>query len=134
MNNAKLIKLFDVGSKILSHYKDKDVLFALKDILSILEKQNVVPETKKKKDIDNIKPAYDYSHVIKNIAVTPLEDIEVLLEDNEKFPTIDSLKMFAKDLGIKTQSRASRANIIHSIIKSVERSRIDKTISSRHDQ
>lgn len=139
MKNKELIKIFDVCTKILSHYKDKDILFTLKDILSVLEERTVSQNTasvKKKeiKDSNDINSAYDYRNAINNIAELSLEDIKVLLEDTGKFPNIESLKRFASEFGIKAQARASRVNIIHSIIKSVERSRIDQTISSRLDK
>ena len=139
MKNKELIKIFDVCTKIMSHYKDKNILFTLKDILSVLEERTVLQNTasvKKKeiKDRNDINSSYDYGNAIKNIAELSLEEIKVLLEDTGKFPNIESLNKFANEFGIKAQDRASRVNIIHSIIKSVERSRIDQTISSRLDK
>lgn len=139
MKNKELIKILDVCTKIMSHYKDKDILFTLKDILSVLEERTVSKNSasakmKESKDSDDIKSSYDYGNAIKSTAELSLEEIKVLLEDTGKFPNIDSLNKFANEFGIKTQARASRINIIHSIIKSVERSRIDQTISSRLDK
>lgn len=139
MKSTELIKIFDVGTKILAHYKNKDVLFALNDILNVLEERTVSQETvsvKKKeiKDSNDINPSYDYRNMTNNLTELSLEEVKPLLEDNKKFPNIESLKVFASELGIKIQARASRVNIIHSIIKSVERSRIDQMISSRVDK
>ena len=139
MKSTELIKIFDVGTKILAHYKNKDVLFALNDILNVLEERTVSQETvsvKKKeiKDSNDINPSYDYRNMTNNLTELALEEVKPLLEDNKKFPNIESLKVFASELGIKIQDRASRVNIIHSIIKSVERSRIDQMISSRVDK
>jgi virulence-associated protein VapD len=139
MKSTELIKIFDVGTKILAHYKNKDVLFALNDILNVLEERTVSQETvsvKKKeiKDSNDINPSYDYRNMTNNLTELALEEVKPLLEDNKKFPNIESLKVFASELGIKIQARASRVNIIHSIIKSVERSRIDQMISSRVDK
>lgn len=139
MKSTELIKIFDVGTKILAHYKNKDVLFALNDILNVLEERTVSQETvsvKKKeiKDSKDINPSYDYKNVTNNITELSLEEVESLLKESKKFPNIEALRIFAGELGIKTQVRASRANIIHAIIKSVERSRIDQMISSRVDK
>lgn len=139
MKSTELIKIFDVGTKILAHYKNKDVLFALNDILNVLEERTVSQETvsvKKKeiKDSNDINPSYDYKNVTNNITKLSLEEVESLLKESKKFPNIEALRIFAGELGIKTQVRASRANIIHAIIKSVERSRIDQMISSRVDK
>lgn len=139
MKSTELIKIFDVGTKILAHYKNKDVLFALNDILNVLEERTVSQETvsvKKKeiKDSNDINPSYDYKNVTNNITELSLEEVESLLKESKKFPNIEALRIFAGELGIKTQVRASRANIIHAIIKSVERSRIDQMISSRVDK
>ena len=139
MKSTELIKIFDVGTKILAHYKNKDVLFALNDILNVLEERTVSQETvsvKKKeiKDSNDINPSYDYKNVRNNISELSLEEVESLLKESKKFPNIEALRIFAGELGIKTQVRASRANIIHAIIKSVERSRIDQMISSRVDK
>ena len=139
MKSTELVKIFDVGIKILSHYKNKDVLFVLNDILSSLEEKPILPKAVlvKKEQIqpsNSIDKSYDYRNVTNNITQFSLEEVKSLLEDSEKFPNVKLLKKFAGELGINVQSRASRANIIHSIIKSVERSRIDQMISTRSEK
>jgi hypothetical protein len=139
MKSKELIAIFDICTKIMSYYKDKDILFILKDILSILEERaysnnTASAENAKITDTKDLGSSYDYENMAKNIAGLSLEELKILLEDTGKFPNVESLKQFANQFGVKAQARASRVNIIHTIIKSVERSRIDQTISSRLDK
>jgi len=141
----ELISFADYIIKIMSYYPGKSVDFALDDILSLLEEKksnekiNVVrtqlsplitQKNNSQKDDGNpfnsrIK---DFANDIENR--TP-EEIESILNDVEVFKNVDTIKFFAKILGIKTAGRQNRLTLIKMIVKTIERSRIDKTIGNR---
>ncbi|MFT4291068.1 hypothetical protein [Enterobacter sp.] len=141
----ELISFADYIIKIMSYYPGKSVDFALDDILSLLEekksneKLNVVrtqlsPFIRQKnnplKDDSNIFDSRinDFANDIENR--TP-EEIESILNDAEVFKNVGTIKLFAKILGIKTAGRQNRLTLIKMIVKTIERSRIDKTIGNR---
>tara|TARA_R110002049_G_scaffold304178_1_gene499200 strand:- start:1374 stop:1787 length:414 start_codon:yes stop_codon:yes gene_type:complete len=135
MKAKELIKIFELSSQILSHYKNKEVVSALSDILDMCE-ANSNEKTKKQAAI-----VKNDTHVKKNDKVDFLNDVSSLtldqirekLNDRSHYPSVESLRDLAVSVGVSKQARANRDNIIHSIIKVIERSRIDKTISERHD-
>ncbi|MBW9430502.1 hypothetical protein FHC77_07050 [Atlantibacter hermannii] len=141
----ELISFADYIIKIMSYYPGKSVDFALDDILSLLEekksneKLNVIQTqlspfiTEKNnslKDDSNIfdNRINDFANDIEN--KTP-EEIESILNDVEVFKNVGTIKLFAKILGIKTAGRQNRLTLIKMIVKTIERSRIDKTIGNR---
>ena len=135
MKSKELIKIFQLGSQSLSHYKDREVVSALTDILDMC---NASSQKKKKETpvvvASEIKDDVSNSQLFLNeVSSLPLEDIKEKLNNKLDFPNIDSLKRLAIGFGLGKQLRSNRDNIIHSIIKIIERSRIDKTISERHD-
>ncbi|PMN28620.1 hypothetical protein BCT35_23255 [Vibrio lentus] len=146
MKNSDLIKTLSIGAKILSYYKDKDLSYALNDILRMCEakeeRQSMEarvskPRTNTAYDVESFhlqspRPRIDYENFIKKSDSMTTAELADYLEDKAHFPNIDSLRDLAVGLGIKGQSRVSRNNIIHSILMVIERKRIHKSISSRH--
>jgi len=132
MKSKELIKIFELGSQILSHYKDKDIVYALTDILEKCDKSIKVSTSKKvvteKRPFKSTNDAF-----LKEIDSMSLQDIQSKLNDKAEFPNIESLRELAIKFGLGKQLRANRDNIIHSILKMIERSRINQTISERHE-
>ncbi|EAA5383980.1 hypothetical protein IGD39_004648 [Salmonella enterica] len=141
----ELISFADYIIKIMSYYPGKSVDFALDDILSLLEEKksnekiNVVrtqlspfitQKNNSLKDDSNIFDSRinDFANDIENR--TP-EEIESILNNVEVFKNVGAIKLFAKILGIKTAGRQNRLTLIKMIVKTIERSRIDKTIGNR---
>lgn len=141
----ELISFADYIIKIMSYYPGKSVDFALDDILSLLEEKksnekiNVVrtqlspfitQKNNSLKDDSNIFDSRinDFANDIENR--TP-EEIESILNNVEVFKNVGTIKLFAKILGIKTAGRQNRLTLIKMIVKTIERSRIDKTIGNR---
>ncbi|HHF3036791.1 TPA: hypothetical protein ACPJ07_001464 [Vibrio diabolicus] len=134
MKSKELMQIFELSAKIMSYYKNKDVVYALNDILLMCKKKDEVSisqqvESVKVEESEVLKT--DFSFSIGNIETLSVEEIAVRLNDRNLFPNVDSLKKFANDIGLKGQSRVNRENLIYTIVKFVERSRIDKDISSR---
>lgn len=135
MKSKDLIKIFELSSKILSYYKNKDVVYALTDILKMCEDKPVDVVFDKQLTIEkNNVLIYENSEKfllkIKNMS---LEEIKAHLDDKTIFPNIESLRSISVGLGFKSQPRASRDITIHTILKLIDRSRIEESISTRNE-
>lgn len=155
MKVTELVKALEIGSKILSHYKGKDLTYALNDILSMCQEKEIASQTKMRtshiKEVEshtknetalkynsltqpeheNInKKELDFIRVMGGMSI---QEIQEYLNDKTNFPNIESLKRIASAIGLRGQSRVGRDSLIHSIVKMIDRSRIDREISSRHD-
>ncbi|MDO6636028.1 hypothetical protein Q4540_00470 [Pseudoalteromonas carrageenovora] len=136
MKAKELITIFELSSQILSHYKNKEVVSILSDILDMckassnekVKKQDAIV----KKDIQMQK--IDKVDFLNDVSSLTLDEIREKLNDRLHYPSVESLRNLAVSVGLSKQSRANKDNIIHSILKVIERSRIDKTISERHDE
>jgi hypothetical protein len=135
MKSKELIKIFDLCGQILSHYKDKDVAYALTDILKkcnpdveVLSKKAVT--TKKTTTTKKEPVKYANNEFLTEIQSMNLQDIRTKLNNKDEFPNMESLRSLAASFGLGKQL-GKKDDIIHSIIKIIERSRIDKTISER---
>ncbi|TPD66568.1 hypothetical protein FJP64_07610 [Kosakonia cowanii] len=141
----ELISFADYIIKIMSYYPGKSVDFALDDILSLLEEKKCKDKiniernrlspfiTQKNNPLKDDRKTFDsrindFANDIENR--TP-EEIESILNNAEIFKNLDTIKFFAKILGIKTAGRQNRLTLIKTIVKTIERSRIDKTIGNR---
>lgn len=141
MKTHELVDLLDYVSKIMSFYPNKNLSFALDDILNILEEQRgreVGAVLSAKKKVHNeafypggVKGGEEIKEFAKNIKNKDSKDIEDFLNNADLFPNIKSLNFFASELGIKTPAKQNRNVVIMTIIKAVERRRIDTTIGNR---
>ncbi|PSV41305.1 hypothetical protein [Photobacterium sp. GB-36] len=150
MKSKELMQIFELSAKIMSFYKDKDVIYALNDIITMCESnyenvssqhteaksvkkynEDIISEIKKTKSIKKELTLHLLNE--DNIKTMTIEDISIHLSNREFFPSIESLNQFAITLGMGKQSRVSRDNLIYSIIKFIERSRIDSDINSRNN-
>lgn len=136
MKAKELITIFELSSQILSHYKNKEVVSALSDILEMC-KASSNGKTKKqdaivKSDVQVQK--VDKVDFLNDVSSLTLDEIREKLNDRLHYPNVESLRNLAVSVGVSKQSRVNKDNIIHSILKVIERSRIDKTISGRHDE
>jgi len=143
----ELITILDYISKIMSHYPNKNVDYALDDILLLLEEKhnqnkNIKPiQTKQKQPsenrMDNTSVIQDViedekiKNLIDNIEFKDMLEIEALLTNTELFPNIMTIRTLATNLGFKISSRQNKTSLIKTILKSIERSRIDRTIGNR---
>lgn len=143
----ELITILDYISKIMSHYPNKNVDYALDDILLLLEekhgqnKRNKTIQTKHKQPTSNgmenksvIQDAIEDEKIkdlIDNIEFKDILEIESLLTNSELFPNITTIRTLATNLGFKISSRQNKTSLIKTILKSIERSRIDRTIGNR---
>ncbi|HHF3072198.1 TPA: hypothetical protein ACPJ1I_004272 [Vibrio diabolicus] len=134
MKSRELMQMFEIGARIMSFYKNKDVLYALNDILDMCERKEESSYFQHVNDeviSDSIGKKFKDTPVIEDIDAMSIDDLYYKLNDRKLFPNVDSIKKFAVSIGLRGQSRVNRENLIHSIIKFVERSRIDQDISSR---
>lgn len=134
MKSKELIKILELGQQILSFYEDKDVSYALKDILTMCEQRKLKVDGNLKKDLpqNNLSDARKLrdQFYVETEGLNYLE-LQAYLEDRGRFPNISSLQQLAEIIGLKGLRRANRDNIVHSIMKAIERSKIDQTISER---
>ncbi|HIF9364990.1 TPA: hypothetical protein ACX6SR_000124 [Photobacterium damselae] len=134
MKSKDLIKIFEAGSKILSYYSDKDIHYALNDILKMLEEKEA---PNKRRTSSNTQVNNEFITYIDNLAINiehiELDELQSILNNKDLFPNIQSLVYFSDKIGFSKQPRLSRENLIHTIIKYIDRSRIDKAINSRTD-
>ncbi|MCE9850645.1 hypothetical protein [Shewanella chilikensis] len=134
MKSKELIKILELGQQILSFYEDKDVSYALKDILAMCEQRKLKVDGNLKKDLpqNNLSDARKLrdQFYVETEGLNYLE-LQAYLEDRGRFPNISSLQQLAEIIGLKGLRRANRDNIVHSIMKAIERSKIDQTISER---
>ncbi|MBO2687077.1 hypothetical protein [Shewanella algae] len=134
MKSKELIKILELGQQILSFYEDKDVSYALKDILAMCEQRKLKVDGNLKEDLpqnklSDARKLRDQFYV-ETEGLNYLE-LQAYLEDRGRFPNISSLQQLAEIIGLKGLRRANRDNIVHSIMKAIERSKIDQTISER---
>ena len=134
MKSKELIKILELGQQILSFYEDKDVSYALKDILAMCEQRKLKVDGNLKEDLpqNNLSDARKLrdQFYVETEGLNYLE-LQAYLEDRGRFPNISSLQQLAEIIGLKGLRRANRDNIVHSIMKAIERSKIDQTISER---
>lgn len=136
MKAKELIKIFEISTQILDHYKNKEIVDALTDILDMC-KANSSQNLKKKTTtirVDSEIEKNDKDLFLNEMTSFTLDEIQERLNDKSYYPNVESLRNLATSIGLSKQSRSNKENIIHSIIKVIERSRIDKTISERHDE
>ncbi|WP_233978949.1 hypothetical protein [Pectobacterium versatile] len=136
----ELISVAQYITKIMSFYPNKTLDYALDDILRLLEEKNKISKrissgNKKLKDesttIANNATHAELTEYVGKIKDLSIDEINKNLSDELLFPTIHSLKSLANAIGIKSTSRQNRDVIVMNIIKTIERRRMDVTISDK---
>ena len=140
MKTKELIKILELGGKILSHYKDRDVAHALGDILDMCNEKKIrsshsVNNNLNEVYLETIPSTSDnyQGDFFRDTEQMSLEEVHDYLNDKKMFPNIESLRKLAASLGLSSQSRVNRDNLIYSISKIIDRSRIDREISMRNN-
>lgn len=136
----ELISLAQYITKIMSFYPNKTVDYALDDILRLLEEKHKTSKrlssgkTKSKEESTttaNHKTHAEFTEFVNNMKNLSIEEINKSLSNELLFPTTQSLKILANMIGIKSTSRQNRDVIVMNIIKTIERRRMDVTISDK---
>lgn len=138
MKTHELISLFDYISKIMSHYPNKSIEYALDDILTLLEvRHGETPTTKKKEKESHIQKNESHPRTIKN-DIFQENVFGKNAESDNKSPnetlnnlSLEQLKKIASEIGIKTSSRQNKGILVMNISKTMERRRIDSTIQDK---
>lgn len=60
------------------------------------------------------------------------KELRKLLPSHESEPTLANLRVIALKLGVNSSSRQSKSSLIHSLLKAIERGKMDQTISQRN--
>ncbi|EBN1076028.1 TPA: hypothetical protein JLL44_004274 [Escherichia coli] len=140
MKTHELISLAQYITKIMSFYPNKTVDYALDDILNLLEEKHKIsksmtsgkPKLKEESiTIANHKTHSEFDEFVDKMKTLSIEEINKNLSNELLFPTIQSLKILANMIGIKSTSRQNRDVIVMNIIKTIERRRMDVTISDK---
>ncbi|EJK27996.1 hypothetical protein KPNIH19_01390 [Klebsiella pneumoniae subsp. pneumoniae KPNIH19] len=137
MKTHELISLIEYISKIMAHYPNKSVEYALDDILNLLDarKKNQPPIVKEKQSsqilkkedyLKSSKDMYSLRHIHNKSSKSDSEPNETLND-----LSIEQLKKLANDIGIKTSSRQNKGILVMNITKTLERRRIDSTIKDK---
>lgn len=137
MKTHELISLAEYISKIMAHYPNKSVEYALDDILNLLDTRNSETSLTNKKEQKtqtqinsrlsksikdsislqyafggNLKPDDETSESLSNLSLTELKEI-------------------ATKMGIRTSSRQNKGVLVMNISKTMERRKIDSTIKDK---
>ncbi len=141
MTSHTLAKILKQLSDILFELPDSKIDKAIFNILEIVSKQLSVeigteirpkPEDIKneKKKTETDKNEVDWDNLIQSLKESDLNDASNIIE-NANINTIAMLSELAKRLNISLSGRPKKEDIIHVILKSLERDRLDETIRSR---
>jgi len=135
MNSNELSKILLRINDLLKLYPDKDVIYILEDMIKIKTKVLKAPvnDSKQALGIDENTRKMMINDIAKDIDNLGISDIESKLNTVELFPTLEYIKYFASLVGIEVSARQSRLNLVHTILKDLDRMRINKTISSRNN-
>ena len=111
-----ILKLFEMVNNQLSAQEESKIQQAGK------QKEKIRSETDQSE--------VDWEKLIKFLKESDLNDAYKIIE-NANINTVAMLSELAKRLNINLSGRPKKQNIIHVIIKSLERDRLDETIRSR---
>lgn len=139
MTTHTLARMLKQLSDILLKLPDSKIeksMFKLLEILSDeLSVKNEIETTPLTRKTENRKPEndqneVDWENLIKCLKESDLNDANMIIE-NANINTVAMLSELAKRLNINLSGRPKKENIIHIILKSLERDRLDETIRSR---
>ena len=135
MKTNEVTNLLNKIVELLSLFPDKDIASSLDEIIFIVNKskdKKTIKKNNKRKSVEldkiNEKKIND---LLQNINSMNISDIEKELSDNDLFKAMKDIRKFAESIGLTIGTRQKRSSTIHTIIKHIERSRINKTISER---
>lgn len=135
MKNKELCLLLGRICSALEECPEGDAKESIQLLAKALQNKKTAKSGKKsfakKKNSSEDIISKDYHALKEELESKSIPEIKEALCDTDLFPTTQSLKDFALLLGITFQSRINRENVVHSIIKYIDRSRLDKTIASR---
>ncbi|EMN8584535.1 hypothetical protein RFI57_003216 [Klebsiella aerogenes] len=137
MKTHELISLFDYISKIMSHYPNNSVEYALDDILNLLETRNSETSLTNKKEpktqtqinsrlSKSIKDSISLQYVFGGNSKPDDKTSESLSN-----LSLAELKEIATKMGIRTSSRQNKGVLVMNISKTMERRKIDSTIKDK---
>ena len=137
MTSHTLAKLLKQLSDILFQLPDSKIDKSLFKILKVLNKNlsteteiNVEATTSENQQPEIEKAGVDWEDLIKSLKENDLDDSKRILE-KANINTIAKLSELARKLNISLSGRPKKENIIHVILKFLERDRLDETIRSR---
>ena len=84
-----------------------------------------------KKTISKEEPNFDWNNIIQSLKENDYGEAKKILVENPNLNTIAMLSELANKLNVNISGRPKKDSIIHIILKSLERNRLDKTIRSR---
>ena len=135
MKTNELTNLLNKIVELLSLFPDKDIASSLDEIIFIVKKskdKKTIKKDNKGKSVEldkiNEKKINDLSQKINSMIIS---EIEKELNDTDLFKAMKDIRKFAESIGLTIGTRQNRSSTIHTIIKHIERSRINKTISER---
>ncbi|HCM9565242.1 hypothetical protein ABQ297_12515 [Enterobacter hormaechei] len=137
MKTHELISLAEYISKIMAHYPNKSVEYALDDILNLLETRNSETSLTNKKEpktqtqinsrlSKSIKDSISLQYVFGGNSKPDDETSESLSN-----LSLAELKEIATKMGIRTSSRQNKGVLVMNISKTMERRKIDSTIKDK---
>lgn len=139
MTTHTLARILKQLSEILLKLPDSKIeksmfnlLEILSDELSVKKETETAPLATKaeNRNLENDQNEVDWENLIKSLKESDLNDANMIIE-NAKINTVAMLSELAKRLNINLSGRPKKENIIHIILKSLERDRLDETIRSR---
>jgi hypothetical protein len=141
MTSHGLAKILKIISDLLLSLPDQRIDKSLLEVLEaagkhLLTEQKTQKETKKiaaKEEAVNSlndKSLSQQDFVLK-LHEMSLEEASNFIESNPQLRTISALNELAKTLNLGISGRQKRETIVHTILKHLERSRLDETIRSR---
>lgn len=135
MKTNEFVGILNKFVELLSLFPDKDIASSLDEMILLVKEskdEKGIKKNHKEKftelDKQNEKKIYDLSQRLNSMSIS---EIEKKLNDTELFKTMKDIRSFAEFIGLTIGARQSRSSTIHTIIKHIERGRINKTISER---
>lgn len=137
MTSHKLAQLLKQLSDILFAMPNSKIDKSFSKILEIVSKELSLGADVEKENDDEDKEVLmeesdiDWDRIITSLKENDLEDSKKFLESDTVVFKVATLRELAKRLNISISGRPKKDNIIHTVLKSLERDRLDKTIRSR---
>jgi hypothetical protein len=134
MKCNELSKLLLQLGAVVDLYKNRDISFVLEDLkrLKLADDRNQTKDKMEKPRLAESERREIISKIAENINDLNIDEIEKKLTDEELFPAMLFIKFFAERVGIDIGSRQNKANAIHTILRYIDRMRIDSVIRKRN--
>ena len=138
MNTKQLASLLEKVGLVLAEYPNSSLESALDDILVKVRAGRAAKNKKLKyqSSLDLTASSPDEgvsSSVSEGLDALELPDeFRKLLPSEDAELTLANLKVVALKLGVNPSSRQSKASLVHSLLKAIERGKMDQTISQRN--